>query len=82
MTSKTCAPSSKQRFGISRSRSQSRCVYMQSQWILCVVEYASLTDEEAECLFASELHRTCEELEETIAFYQKQIDVCKEEKAE
>ena len=44
---------------------------MQSQWILCVVEYASLTDEEAECLFASELHRTCEELEETIAFYQK-----------
>ena len=55
---------------------------MQSQWILCVVEYVSLTDEEAECLFASELHRTCEELEETIAFYQKQIDVCKEEKAE
>ena len=39
-------------------------------------------DEEVECLFASELHRTCEELEETIAFYQKQIDVCKEEKAE
>ena len=33
------------------------------------MEYASLTDEEAECLFASELHRTCEELEETIAFY-------------
>ena len=58
------------------------CAYVQSQWILCVVEYASLTDEEAECLFASELHRTCEELEETIAFYQKQIDVCKEEKAE
>ena len=46
------------------------------------MEYASLTDEEAECLFASELYRTCEELEETIAFYQKQIDVCKEEKAE
>ena len=58
------------------------CVYVHIQWIACVVEYASLTDEEAECLFASELHRTCEELEETIAFYQKQIDVCREEKAE
>ena len=61
MTSKTCVPSSKQRFGISRSRSQSRPML---------------------CVYAIELHRTCEELEETIAFYQKQINVCKEEKAE
>lgn len=41
-----------------------------------------MTDEEAECLFANELHRTCEELEETIAFFQKQMDIWKEEKAE
>ena len=58
------------------------CMYAHSLWTLCIAEYESLTDEEAECLFANELHRTCEELEETIAFFQKQMDVWKEEKAE
>ena len=41
-----------------------------------------MEDEEVECLLVKELSKTCDELEETVSFYQKQIELCKKAKEE
>ena len=35
-----------------------------------------------ECLLVKELSRTCDDLEETVSFYQTQIELCKKMKDE